>query len=106
MAYKRNKNLKDLLVRADIGNSFTHPHTGKNISINKYYTCESRYVVYLNKCPSGLAYVGETTQNVKERIKQHKSNIRCKLLHLPIPAHFHEMKHTVSQLRYQVIDNV
>ncbi|OCT58620.1 hypothetical protein XELAEV_18001944mg [Xenopus laevis] len=108
---KRNKNLKDLLVRADIGpqkklrqnflgtpqkgtfpclscahcnnvtkgNSFTHPHT---------------------------AFVGVTTQKVKERIKQHKSYTRCKLLHLLIPAHFHEMKHTVSQLRYQVIDNV
>ncbi|OCT75047.1 hypothetical protein XELAEV_18034035mg [Xenopus laevis] len=55
---------------------------------------------------SWLAYMGETTQKVKEGIKQHKSNIRCKLLHLPIVTNFHEMKHTVSQLRYQVIDNV
>uniref|UniRef100_A0A803JQT4 Reverse transcriptase domain-containing protein n=1 Tax=Xenopus tropicalis TaxID=8364 RepID=A0A803JQT4_XENTR len=138
MAYKRNKNLKDLLVRADIGPQkkytqrflgtpkmgtfpclscahcnnitkgefFTHPHTGRTMPIRKYFTCDSMYVVYLIKCPCGLAYIGETTQKVKDRIKQHKSNIRCKQLQLPIPAHFHQMKHSISQLRYQVIDNV
>ncbi|OCT82256.1 hypothetical protein XELAEV_18024774mg [Xenopus laevis] len=121
-------NLKDLLVRADIGpqkklkhqflgtpqkgtfpclscahcnnitkgNSFTH--MGKNIPIKKYYTCKSRYLVYLIKCPCGLAYVVETTQKVKERFKQHKCNIHYKLLHLLIPANFYEKKHTVSQL--------
>ncbi|OCT76332.1 hypothetical protein XELAEV_18031531mg [Xenopus laevis] len=40
------------------------------------------------------------------RIKQHKSNVRCGYTHLPIPAHFAAARHTVSQLRYQVIDSV
>ncbi|OCT65784.1 hypothetical protein XELAEV_18042032mg [Xenopus laevis] len=88
------------------GQSFTHPHTGWKFNITNYYTCNSTFVIYLIKCPCGLAYVGETTQKVKDRIKQHKSNIRCNYNHLPIPSHFREARHTVSQLRYQVIDDV
>ncbi|XP_041429845.1 uncharacterized protein LOC121397297 [Xenopus laevis] len=88
------------------GKFFTHPHTGRKFNIANYYTCNSTFVIYLIKCPCGLAYVGETTQKIKDRIKQHKSNIRCNYNHLPIPSHFSEARHTVSQLRYQVIDDV
>ncbi|OCT78082.1 hypothetical protein XELAEV_18029182mg [Xenopus laevis] len=75
-------------------------------NITNYYTCNSTFVIYLIKCPCGLEYVGETTQKVEDRIKQHKSNIRCNYNYLPIPSHFAEARHTVSQLRYQVIDGV
>ncbi|XP_041428149.1 uncharacterized protein LOC121396834 [Xenopus laevis] len=88
------------------GSQFTHPQTGRKIDIKRYFTCNSTFVVYLIKCPCGLAYVGETTQKVKDRIKQHKSNVRCGYTHLPIPAHFAAARHTVSQLQYQVIDSV
>ncbi|CAJ0937340.1 unnamed protein product [Ranitomeya imitator] len=93
--YKRARNLKDRLVKADIGPSTLipkqaflhtqrrgtfpclnclqcsnvqkgpsvfHPQTGRAIPIKGFYTCESTFVVYLIKCPCGLAYVGETTQ--------------------------------------------
>ncbi|OCT55183.1 hypothetical protein XELAEV_18004037mg [Xenopus laevis] len=53
------------------GAYFTHPHAGRKININTFYTYDSTYVIYLIKCPCGLAYVGETTQKVKNRIKQH-----------------------------------
>ncbi|OCU02331.1 hypothetical protein XELAEV_18008094mg [Xenopus laevis] len=86
------------------GQTFTHPHTGQRINIKNIFTCDSTYEIYLIKCP--LAYVGETTQKVKDLIKQHKSNIRCTYTHLPMPAHFSEARHTVSQLRYQVIDSI
>lgn len=88
------------------GSQFTHPQTGQKIDIKKCFTYNSTFVVYLIKCPCGIAYVGETTQKVKDRIKQHKSNGRYGCVHLPIPAHFAEARHTVSQLRYQVIDSV
>ncbi|XP_041424205.1 uncharacterized protein LOC121395238 [Xenopus laevis] len=138
MAYKRARNLKDRLVRADIGplkqqatrflcnpkfgtfpclnctqcNSVTkgdvfyHPHSGKKYAIKNYYTCDSSYVVYLLKCHCGLLYIGETTQKVNDRISKHKSTIRKQLTALPVPAHFQEARHTVSQLRFQVIDSV
>ncbi|CAJ0965360.1 unnamed protein product [Ranitomeya imitator] len=125
--FRRPPNLRDGLVRADIGSadqrrqqflsrprngtflaSIVHNATisGKTFRINRFFTCESSYVVYLIKCPCGLLYVGETTQSVRDRISKHKYTIRCQNLLLPIPHHFHSAGHSISQLRYQVIDSV
>ncbi|CAJ0934573.1 unnamed protein product [Ranitomeya imitator] len=138
ICHKRTQNLRNHLVRADVGpsrepkqlflstprngtfpclgclqcsnitkgDSFTHPRSGKRFQIQGHYTCDSTYVVYLIKCPCGLGYVGETTQHIRDRISQHKSTIRCGRTLLPIPAHFLDFKHQVSQLRYQIIDHV
>ncbi|XP_069607905.1 uncharacterized protein [Ranitomeya imitator] len=136
---KRSQNLRNFLVRADVGSpnrrqiqrvlstprngtfpclsclqcsnitkgdSFTHPRTGKRYPIKGHFSCDSSYVVYLIKCPCGLGYVGETTQHIRDRISQHKSTIRCGRTLLPIPAHFLEHHHGISQLRYQIIDHV
>ncbi|CAJ0923647.1 unnamed protein product [Ranitomeya imitator] len=136
---KRAKNLKDRLVKADVGpgtilskQSFLqtqrqgtfpclnclqcsnvqkgpavfHPHTGKAIPIRVFYTCESTFVIYLIKCPCDLAYVGETTQAVRDRVSQHKSTIRCKKTHFPLPHHFIEKNHNISQLRFQVLEQI
>ncbi|CAJ0952386.1 unnamed protein product [Ranitomeya imitator] len=88
------------------GNAIYHPHSGKQFKIKDYYTCDTSYVVYLIKCPCGLGYVGETTQPIKDRISKHKSTIRCRNLLLPIPKHFADHNHRVSQLRFQVIEQV
>ncbi|CAJ0967219.1 unnamed protein product [Ranitomeya imitator] len=135
--FKRPRNIKDNLVRADIGpthsgptqrflanpktgtfpclscnqcnnvlrgNTIHHPHTGKRYPIKNFFTCDTNYAVYLIKCPCGLLYVGETTQSVKSRISKHKSTIRCKNLMLPLPSHFIEKGHNLSQLRFQIIE--
>ncbi|CAJ0944547.1 unnamed protein product [Ranitomeya imitator] len=86
--------------------TFQHPHTGKSFEIKNYYTCQSSFVICLIKCPCGLLYVGETTQPVRDRISKHKSTIRCSNLLLPVPHHFSTQSHTISQLRYQVIDSI
>ncbi|CAJ0944555.1 unnamed protein product [Ranitomeya imitator] len=137
--FKRARNLKDRLVKADIGSglvvpkqtflqtqkrgtfpclnclqcsnvqkgsSVFHPQTGKAIPIKGFYTCESTFVVYLIKCPCGLAYVGETTQAVRDRVAQHKSTIRCNKTHLPLPHHFAIKNHSIAQLRFQVLEQV
>ncbi|CAJ0937840.1 unnamed protein product [Ranitomeya imitator] len=88
------------------GNTFQHPRTGKSFEIRNYYTCMSSFVIYLIKCPCGLLYIGETTQPVRDRISKHKSTIRCNNLLLPVPHHFSTHGHTISQLRYQVIDSI
>ncbi|CAJ0946009.1 unnamed protein product, partial [Ranitomeya imitator] len=135
---KRARNIRDILVSADIGPArfspsqhflrnpktgtfpclncnqcsnvlrgdiIHHPHIGKRY-INHFFTCDLNFIVYLLKCPCGLLYVGETTQSVKDRISKHKSTIRCKNLLLPIPHHFLSKGHSVSQLRFQVIEQV
>ncbi|CAJ0968527.1 unnamed protein product [Ranitomeya imitator] len=137
--YRRPPNIKDRLVRADIGSStrvprqvflrtqkrgtfpclnclqcnniqkgdkIFHPHTGRSIPVRGYFTCESTHVIYMIKCPCGLAYIGETTQAVNDRISQHKSNIRCNRDHLPLPHHFRTMGHNVAQLKFKVMEQI
>ncbi|CAJ0958387.1 unnamed protein product [Ranitomeya imitator] len=45
-------------------------------------------------------------KSVKDRISKHKSTIRCKNLLLPIPHHFSSKGHNMSQLRFQVTEQV
>lgn len=58
------------------------------------------------KCPCGIIYVGETTRPIKRRIGEHKCAVRAKDLRSPVSRHFSEHMHTVSQLRFQIIDGV
>lgn len=57
-------------------------------------------------CPCGLIFIGETTIEIRKRISKHKSTIRTGLTDLPIPKHFMEMVHYLSQLKSRVIDSV
>ncbi|CAJ0966616.1 unnamed protein product, partial [Ranitomeya imitator] len=88
------------------GDNFFHPHTGQSYPVRGFLTCESTYVVYMIKCPCGLAYIGETTEAIRDRISQNKSNIRCNRDHLPLPHHFQSRGHHVSQLRFQVLEQI
>ncbi|CAJ0938687.1 unnamed protein product [Ranitomeya imitator] len=139
MCTKRPPNIKDKLVRADIGSTrpnttqkllssrrngtfpclscaacsnvirsenITHPRTGRSYPIKGFFTCNSNFVVYLVKCPCGVLYVGETTQRIKDRIASHKSTIRCGKTWLPLPDHFIKSRHTVAQLKFQIIEHV
>ncbi|XP_066441337.1 uncharacterized protein [Eleutherodactylus coqui] len=88
------------------GDSFAHPRTGKRFRIRGWYSCWSAFVVYLISCPCGLQYVGQTTTEVRKRMSNHKSNIRTRKLDLPIPRHFEDHNHSISQFRFMVIDSV
>lgn len=117
-SFKKSPNFRDKLIKADIGSLkqnprqsylqttknftfpclaccqcssvtrgeyITHPQTGKKYRINGYFTCNSSFIVY-SLC--GLAYVGETTQHMRDSMSKHKSTIHCQNLLLPIPSHF------------------
>uniref|UniRef100_A0A8C5PUI2 Reverse transcriptase domain-containing protein n=1 Tax=Leptobrachium leishanense TaxID=445787 RepID=A0A8C5PUI2_9ANUR len=107
MCYRRNRNLRDLLVHTDqftrnqitlvtnpgcfrcLGcttcnfvnpcKSFQHPHTGRTFKIRFRLTCTTRFVVYVLTCPCGLAYVGKTTTDLRTRMANHRSSIRAAL---------------------------
>ncbi|XP_069473373.1 uncharacterized protein [Ambystoma mexicanum] len=136
MAFKRGHNLRDKLVRAEKppkekqmllssrkkgtypclacihcnnvikGESVTHPLTGKKYKLKDFATCISTGVVYAIKCPCGKLYVGQTSRAVKERITEHKSNIRCKNVKSPLARHFLQSSHTVAQVKYMVLEVV
>ena len=85
---------------------FKHPHSGKNIPIRGVITCTTKAVIYLLTCPCGKAYVGMTTRELKARIAEHRSTIRCKNINYPVAAHFVEFNHPVSSLQYIGIEKV
>lgn len=136
IVFKRPANLRDNLVKSDMrpqvtpftfpampdgnykcGNCaqcsythkcklFGHPHTGKNISIRGAITCNTTHVVYLIRCPCGLAYVGKTTRPLRTRISEHRSTIRTGDERSPVAAHFKRAGHAVSALRYIGVERV
>ncbi|CAN2390058.1 hypothetical protein PRIEUP_LOCUS94, partial [Pristimantis euphronides] len=126
------RNLRDRLVRADLGckrtsitrtgcypclsckncnnmqkgSFFSHPRSGKRYSIRQFFTCKFDFVIYTLQCPCGLLYVGETTQECRSRIGQHQYTIRQSKMELPVPHHFNTMGHNISQLRFRIMDEV
>ncbi|OCT84834.1 hypothetical protein XELAEV_18022991mg [Xenopus laevis] len=69
------------------GTTFEHPTTGRKYTLRGYYTCLTKFAVYVLICPCGLLYVGETTLQIKTRISQHRSTIRKGNVMLPVSKH-------------------
>lgn len=79
---------------------------GKNWTQRTLTNCNSTDVVYLITCPCGLRYVGMTTRKVKQRICEHRSNIRCRKVTTRLSEHFLEKNHTTNDLRWTIIEQV
>ena len=135
VAYRRSKNLKDLLIRAKLPigkrsgrkrggftkcggfcnvctfseSTSTHKNskTGEVWKINTELSCKSQDVVYkirCGKCPP-FAYIGETGQQFKDRIRQHKSDINTEK-DTPVANHFNLAGHTVADMIAVPIEKV
>lgn len=106
-AFRRNKNIRDLLVRAKIkpltnltsrrqGDHFKHlywftSHTTKevfqNLTVGKLSSKNCVYLVTCKQC--GLQYVGETGNSISTRFSQHKYNVtKEKKTQTPFVKHF------------------
>lgn len=98
------------------GETFAHPHSGKQYRINGYVNCNTEYCVYLLKCPCSMVYVGKTIGPFKRRFQSHRSDIKTALaktandlpidLSKPVAVHFTIKKHQVHELRGMVIEHV
>lgn len=58
------------------GDKINHLRKGYPIKINNNFSCNSQNVVYILKCPCGMAYIGQTSKTIKIRINEHRSGIR------------------------------
>lgn len=56
--------------------SFKSTTSGENFSIKHHLTCRTSYVIYMIQCIFGKQYVGRTTQELHNRINQHRANIK------------------------------
>lgn len=121
-AYRRNKNLKDLLVRAKLGSAsvpilnksetyFKHKQWIQNQKTEETFQNKTRgslkttncvYLIYCTACKS--QYVGETGNSVSTRFTQHRYNIiRKKKADTHLVKHF--IAHGWDSLRTTVIES-
>ena len=112
VAYKRQKNIKESIIRAKVAPEINRPKrinkgmkkcdmqrcqacpyisTGRSIKshkitwrINRKYDCCTKNVVYMIKCNKnncGMAYIGETEREFKQRIYDHLGYARNEKIH-------------------------
>ena len=123
-AFKRDRNLRDMLVHAALHGSTSPPGTfpcgkqkckscpflapcstdlnGPNGSFNiKYsFNCQNNNVVYALVCSScSKIYIGETYRRFEVRIGEHLADISHKRTNRPVAAHFCQENHSISDLQ-------
>lgn len=103
-AYRKNKNLKDSLVRADlktgpdcippvVSQHFFQPRVqrmgSKAYILPTQVNLNTKNVVYLINCTHcNNKYIGETHHSLQTRLKQHLHNIQRQQLDTPLVRHF------------------
>ena len=134
-AFKNSKNLKQSLVRSKFleekeGGAFVGcsaarclscrlhappsktckiSHNGVPFKIQGTITCDSKNVLYIITCDKcQKQYVGETGRNIRDRLNNHKSDIKNKKP-TPVAVHFNQQGHSVFCLKITpvlIIENV
>ena len=134
-AYKRQKNIKDLVIKAKlhtkqrekrnikgmskcnkpctacpfISEDKTIKHKGKEWFINKKVDCKTENCVYMIKCTKEtckMIYIGETERTICERFSDHRGYIKQKILSQPTGSHFNMPGHTLSDMKVTVVEKV
>ena len=134
IAYKRQQNIKDKLIRAKVASNtriqwnlvgMTKCNNcvackciieGKSIKlennawkINKRVDCNTKKLVYLLECDKNNCiekYVGETERKFKERIKEHLGYARTNKQNQPSGLHFNLPGHSIHNMKFTIIEQV
>ena len=83
--------------------------TGQVYSIRQSTNCTSSNSVYLIECRiCGVQYVGETGNDVRERMRNHRSTIKHYQKHTdkPVASHFSLPHHSLDDLRLIIIESL
>lgn len=135
IAYKRNTNIKDMLIRAKITKNTQRQKRkqrgmkkcgkcvacssikeGRTIksnkftwTLNKQFNCKTENVVYLLECDKEYCkqqYIGETERKLRERIKEHIGYAKNKMIHKTTGNHFNLPGHSWLNMKFTVIEQV
>ena len=134
VAYSRNKNIKDTLIRAKLNKNTRQQRKshgmkkcgkckacsyileGKTVKtnklnwrINREVNCESSNVIYLVECDKDKCkkkYIGETERCFRERIYEHIKYARNKNLSYATGEHFNLPGHSWQNMKFTVIKKV
>ena len=131
VAFRRPKNLRDILVKAKIknrnvrggfypcsdkrcltcrsgltGETIPITSTSKTFTINKHTTCKSFNVIYAVTCKRcNKQYIGKTETQLNLRVNNHRSFINTKKQD-PLSRHFYTHNHTFADYQITAIDFV
>ena len=82
-----------------------------NWNLTKQFNCLTQNVVYIiqcqkDRCINGdtFIYIGETEKQIEVRIRQHIGYVRNRVLSQATGAHFNSPGHTVSDMKYSVLE--
>ena len=128
-AYKRDQNLRDLLVHSDfpldqlaqpgtfpckrticrtcphINQSTSIPSPGGHIKITGHFTATSDNVTYCiscRKCPETV-YIGDTGRRLADRFREHRLDVLHKKIDLPVAQHFNSPGHSLEDVLVAVL---
>ena len=129
-AFRRAKNLKDLLVRSSLPQNSSNQPPGTfpcnrtvcrtcrhvnlsptittpkgQINVTGNYSCVTDNVVYCltcTKCPSTVD-IGETGRRLADRFREHRRDVINGRNDLPVPAHFNQENHALEDLKVAVL---
>ena len=93
----------------EVTSSFTSHVTGRSFEIRQPTSCRSVNAIYLIQCGRcGLQYVGETGNEIRQRMNNQRSTIKNFRRHTdkPVAAHFSSEGHSVIDLRIVVIEQL
>ena len=77
-----------------------------NIKINQKLSCDSKNIIYVITCKKcNVQYVGETSRNLRERLTDHRSNIKS-YKHTAISSHFSQINHGIGDLDIVPIEKI
>ena len=123
VAYRRDRNLKDLFVRSKLKDNNSKRGTTKckdsrcltcnyvcdkslvigprgSFEIRQEFDCNSKGLIYCiecNKC--GELYVGETARKLKERFREHRRDVLNRKLEKEVGSHFNSEGHSEQDMR-------
>ena len=136
LAYRRPRNLWDLIVRAEVpsletastiqhgtfkcdsrcvvcqnhireSESFSGHTSSTFYKTIGHITCNTTNVIYLISCRlCGVQYVGETKNTLKKRFYGHRSTVKTKKLDTPVGQHFNLPNHSISDMILQGIESL
>ena len=132
-AYRRTKNLKDILApskfkpkctvekagcykctakRCDLCSNFlmesdifSSTATGKIYKIKEQLSCTSSNIIYIAQCiKCSLQYVGSTSTQFKVRFRNHKSAMKTNKNSCEVAVHFNSADHSLSDFKFVCIE--
>ena len=136
VAYKRQPNIKDNIIRAKVpekgtgrpkrevpgmkrclncpicpfvqpGRSVKSTASDYTVDINAAVTCKTRNMIYCISCKKcSEQYVGESERSLQERFSEHRGYVTNKHLTKATGAHFNQRGHSVSDMSVSIVEKV